>query len=97
MRFFLIMIILGCGNPKARIVDQQITLKDSIAQVEKKLFEYQYKEYGRLRDSLENAGNPDAELARIWSQPAALRSPLQRQLTHLKHQYDSLEMELKKY
>jgi hypothetical protein len=84
MRIFIIpIILLASCNPKSKIVEREKIVKDSLRI---------YKMFSESIDMIREL-HPDSPHNDIDNQQAIYRS----RIYHLQIQYDSLEMELKKY
>ena len=90
MKFLLASILMsciffiGCKNPKADIVNEQVNLKKKIEWID------------HLQDSLEAAKSPDQSITESVAIQLYSRK-LQKEKEEYLRDYDSLELELKKY
>ncbi|MVT45057.1 hypothetical protein GO495_31005 [Chitinophaga oryziterrae] len=95
MRFFLllsIIILSSCENKKETIVNRQQTIKEGMEEV--KAFYY------KKLDSLENVKETDTNSAKrleIAEELVSIDGKKSVTLIKLQKEYDSLEVELKKY
>ena len=92
MRFILLLIIIlisSCENKKETIVNRQQVIKKEMEQV-KAL-------YYKRSDSLESANKADTNSAKLNEELSLAEGKKSIALTKLQKEYDSFEVELKKY
>ena len=92
MRFILLLTIIlisSCENKKETIVNRQQAIKKEMEQV-KAL-------YYKRSDSLESANKADTNSAKLNEELSLAEGKKTVELIKLSKEYDSLEVELKKY
>ncbi len=92
MRFILLLTIIllsSCENKKEKMVNRQEAIKKEMEQV-KTL-------YYKSSDSLESANKADTNSAKLNEELSLAEGKKTVELIKLQKEYDSLEVELKKY
>ena len=92
MRFILLLIIIlisSCENKKETIVNRQQAIKKEMEQAKAM--------YYKRSDSLEGANKADTNSAKLNEELSLAEGKKTVELLKLQKEYDSLEVELKKY
>ncbi len=92
MRFILLLTIIllsSCENKKEKMENRQEAIKKEMEQV--KTFYY------KRSDSLESANKADTNSAKLNEELSLAEGKKNVELIKLQKEYDSLEVELKKY
>lgn len=104
MKYTFILAVLGlaCTNPKVKIVNKQIQVKQQLetAEKDKRTFIFLKDSYETMRKSAD-ALNLNQDTIKILESNIVLVDDsiwaTSEKISKLKSEYDSLEMELKKY